>query len=539
MPNAVVEATQGEAVEEHETPKQFNTSFGFKFIAAGSNDANARPDRGRVALDEMKQTATEDEFLRAIWPQDLCKDMQNNEAIYTHIQSVLEKYHGETGDHREISQDGSVSTSMLLPKPLEIAARQICLRHGLHAETFMLALASNITWLEHHWTRLGTDPEAEGVNVLQQYVGDKAWSHRAEPKATAAPGSAQAPEKKRSKRAAKPICRKPVQGVVQHRQSAPGVQQEQSDVQGSVSTPASGAALPSEGKRRRKTTTPIGGNARPVVANQTQLTPLPGVEQQQSDGHADQPLVAIKMDGQIFDALATMLPKVDLGNTSLRQLRARLAADMGQPSTAIEEYKDQIKAIVLEWIAEHSEDAANVPAAFENTREADVIQASQRPCSSVIAYCEPAAAVPLDVEAVHYVHSIMLAILVLQHGSSSTKRSFTCELSTDFVTKSKNAPPCSSDGDVYMVESSKGVRTCILNYDRVSCTSDEVVNTFSTPWSENRQSGALCHHLPRNKMNTWTQGERDDVITASGTIHLKAYAFQFKVFGQNEARYKL
>ena len=87
-----------------------------------------------------------------------------------------------------------------------------------------------------------------------------------------------------------------------------------------------------------------------------------------------------------------------------------------------------------------------------------------------------------------------------------------------------------------MVEAtSKGIRVGILHNDRVSATTDEVVNTFPTPWSDHQQAHAHVNHLPRSKCNTWTQGERDDVCTANGTIHLKAYAFQLKAFGQNEA----
>ena len=134
------------------------------------------------------------------------------------------------------------------------------------------------------------------------------------------------------------------------------------------------------------------------------------------------------------------------------------------------------------------------------------------------------------------VHSVSPAIAVLLHGSASTKKSFTCELTSDFMTKSEHAPACIAEGDAFMVEaSSKGIRVGILHNDRVSATTDEVVNTFPTPWGDHQQAKAHVNHLPRSKCNTWTQGERDDVCTANGTIHLKGYTFQLKAFGQNEA----
>ena len=166
-----------------------------------------------------------------------------------------------------------------------------------------------------------------------------------------------------------------------------------------------------------------------------------------------------------------------------------------------------------EWLQEHLWDTVETEPASE-----DFIEASQVSCET------PHTTPQLEVHEVSLVHSVSPAIAVLLHGSASTKKSFTCELTTDFMTKSPYAPTCITDGDAFMVEaSSKGIQVGILHNDRVSVTTDEVMNTFPTPW------------LPRSKCNTWTQGERDDVCTANGTIHLKGYTFQLKAFGQNEA----
>ena len=32
-------------------------------------------------------------------------------------------------------------------------------------------MASNVTWQEHNWTRLGAEPPPQGVNVVEEYVG--------------------------------------------------------------------------------------------------------------------------------------------------------------------------------------------------------------------------------------------------------------------------------------------------------------------------------------------------------------------------------
>ena len=68
---------------------------------------------------------------------------------------------------------------MVAPIPLNKAARQIALKHGIHAETLLLAVASNINWLEHHWTRVGAEPQPEGINVIERHVGQKKWTEAA------------------------------------------------------------------------------------------------------------------------------------------------------------------------------------------------------------------------------------------------------------------------------------------------------------------------------------------------------------------------
>ena len=75
----------------------------------------------------------------------------------------------------------------------------------------------------------------------------------------------------------------------------------------------------------------------------------------------------------------------------------------------------------------------------------------------------------------------------------------------------------------------KGIRQAILNNNRASVSTDELVNTYQTPWSE-QASG--INYLGRSKMNTFLSCERDDSITAVAQTHLENYAFQHKVAGQ-------
>ncbi len=59
--------------------------------------------------------------------------------------------------------------------------------------------------------------------------------------------------------------------------------------------------------------------------------------------------------------------------------------------------------------------------------------------------------------------------------------------------------------------------------------SDELVNTYQTPWSE---SGNGVNYLSRSKLNTFLNGETDDVITGNGPTHIEQYSFQHLVAGQ-------
>ena len=207
---------------------------------------------------------------------------------------------------------------------------------------------------------------------------------------------------------------------------------------------------------------------------------------------------------------------------------------LGVTAAALEPHKPMLKSLVAEWLGENLSKSDLIEAGPAST---DLIEASQRPgCAALVSPGTPQTTRQIEVREVSLIHSVSPAIAVLLHGSASTKKSFTCELTTDFMTKSPHAPTCIADGDAFMVEaSSKGIRVGIVHNDRVSATTDEVVNTFPTPWGDHQQAKAHVNHLPRSKCNTWTQGERDDVATANGTIHLKGYTFQLKAFGQNEA----
>ena len=159
-------------------------------------------------------------------------------------------------------------------------------------------------------------------------------------------------------------------------------------------------------------------------------------------------------------------------------------------------HKPLMKTYVQEWLGERYSQVDII----EAEPATDLIKASQRPgCAAMVSPGTPQTTLQMEVREVSLVHSISPAIAVLLHGSASTKKSFTCDLTTAFMTKSPHAPTCIADGDAFMVEaSSKGIRVGILHNDRVSATTDEVVNTFPTPWGDHHQARAHVNHLPLN-----------------------------------------
>ena len=84
--------------------------------------------------------------------------------------------------HHEVAHDGSFPTGLVIPRQLHTAMAQMSLRRGVHSESLLPALASNITWTEHHWIRLGSDPSPAVYNVIAEYVGPQAYAAGADSK---------------------------------------------------------------------------------------------------------------------------------------------------------------------------------------------------------------------------------------------------------------------------------------------------------------------------------------------------------------------
>ena len=100
------------------------------------------------------------EFAKATFPSDLFDGFSDEAAIEKTMHNLLDAMVADKRTHRELAISG------MAPLPHIEAAKALCLKNGLHPETFLLLIHSNLTWLEHHTSRLGSDPPPPGLDVL-------------------------------------------------------------------------------------------------------------------------------------------------------------------------------------------------------------------------------------------------------------------------------------------------------------------------------------------------------------------------------------
>ena len=117
-------------------------------------------------------------------------------------------------------------------------------------------------------------------------------------------------------------------------------------------------------------------------------------------------------------------------------------------------------------------------------------------------------------------HCISPNIAVMIAAASSARKSSLIRFTTDLILS--DTSPCEGMNPTtreIMVNDAtlKGLRQALLKYRRCSVTTDEIVNSYYTTWSENAQG---VHYFSRTKMCTYLNAERDDQVTATGRSHI-------------------
>ena len=171
-------------------PSLVDDEFGFNFEGVDTSAAAAQPDRVSKSLEEVAQAPTKADLLKAIWPKELFADATNHDTLNAATQRFLDGVQADSRNHREVSWDSDFSAALHVPKPFAVAAKQMALKHGIHMESFLLAMASNITFLEHHWTRLGAEP-CPSAEIVTNCAGPRARDADAQPRVAAAPSITQ------------------------------------------------------------------------------------------------------------------------------------------------------------------------------------------------------------------------------------------------------------------------------------------------------------------------------------------------------------
>ena len=117
------------------------------------------------------------------------------------------------------------------------------------------------------------------------------------------------------------------------------------------------------------------------------------------------------------------------------------------------------------------------------------------------------------------------------HGMDpSARKSSSKEYCTSTLLALEEAPEFIRDGLATGTDGTvRGHRTSIVSYQRSGVVSDEVSNTYETPYSE---QGKGIHYLGRSKLATYVNCERDTQVTGNGSVHLAGYSFVHHVWGQ-------
>jgi hypothetical protein len=216
-------------------------------------------------------------------------------------------------------------------------------------------------------------------------------------------------------------------------------------------------------------------------------------------------------------ALDAALGEVDLhGGANRRDVKRAAERMLGLPEGDLDQHDAYIAAHIDATLSERAAiDSDELPAPDREMLRAGVSNEPPSVMASVLR------------------HTITPNIAFFMAGAASSRKSSLWKRAVQYMTDAAGAPDFMTKRQIFNVESTpKGIRVALFNFKRCTTISDEIVNTFPTPWSD---KATTTHFLSRAKANTYTQCEPDDVLTAAGTIHLTVYTYQMKIAGQWES----
>ena len=147
-----------------DAPVEPDQDFHFAFKNARDTRKSMGRDPTEGSVKAIVEAEDEQQLKKAIWDTGMFKDCSQERELVSFVKQNLTRFHNCKRTHREIAQEHT-EMSLLAPKPVIQAVRSICLKDGLHEESFLAFIESNINWLEHHKSRLGAEIPSEEMRI--------------------------------------------------------------------------------------------------------------------------------------------------------------------------------------------------------------------------------------------------------------------------------------------------------------------------------------------------------------------------------------
>ena len=182
--------------------------------------------------------------------------------------------------------------------------------------------------------------------------------------------------------------------------------------------------------------------------------------QRHEENVADQRQLAIDLGFDLEEACAQVIEGREVRQMARRLVKRQVERLRGLPPGFLDQYDKEVKEQLTKVLAQAAE---------------------QKRIAAALRVVRP----------VSRTHTITPNIAVFIAGSASSRKSSMISRTTEFMTGSSGVPSEIAQRDIMNVEAPpKGIRTALVNFQRCSTTSDEINNTFQTPWSDTQ---AACH----------------------------------------------
>ena len=143
-------------------PTALDEDFNFLFKCSEAARTGMAPDPTERCIRDVVEASTSAELNKAMWATDIFQDCRNEKELVEFIKTNLTSFQESDKTHREIALQHAHLT-LLAPKPVVQAVNSFCVKNGLHKESFLAFIESNINWLEHNRSRLGAEIPPEGM----------------------------------------------------------------------------------------------------------------------------------------------------------------------------------------------------------------------------------------------------------------------------------------------------------------------------------------------------------------------------------------